>query len=65
MKGIITEMQLDFLVDTGADVSVIPSSFGKQKGFMLSSQRKILTVLDETVVRCDGIVTGVFSVEKI
>ena len=37
MKGIITETELDFLVDTGAEVSVIPSSFAKQKGFMLSS----------------------------
>ena len=57
MKGIIRETELDFLVDTGAEVSVIPSSFAKQKGFMLSSQQKILTVLDGTVVSCDGIVT--------
>ena len=57
MKGIITETELNFLVDTGAEVSVIPSSFAKQKGFMLSSQRKILTMLDGTVVSCDGIVT--------
>ena len=57
MKGIITETELDFLVDTWAEVSVIPSSFAKQKGFMLSSQRKILTMLDGTVVSCDGIVT--------
>ena len=57
MKGIITETELDFLVDTGAEVSVIPSSFAKQKGFMLSSQRKILTMLDGTVVSCEGIVT--------
>ena len=57
MKGIITETELDFLVATGAEVSVIPSSCAKQKGFMLSSQRKILTMLDGTVVSCDGIVT--------
>ena len=57
MKGIIKETGLDFLVDTGAEVSVIPSSFAKQKGFMLSSQRKILTMLDRTVVSCDGIAT--------
>ena len=57
MKGIITETELDFLVDTGAEVSVIPSSFAKWKGFMLSSQWKILTMLDRTVVSCDGIVT--------
>ena len=57
MKGIITETELDFLVDTGAEVSVIPSSFAKQKGFMLSSQRKILTMFDATVVSSDGIVT--------
>ena len=57
MKGIITETELHFLVDTGAEVSVIPSSVAKQKEFMLSSQRKILTMLDGTVVSCDGIVT--------
>ena len=53
----ITETELDFLVDTGAEVSVISSSFAKQKGFMLSSQRKILTMLDGTVVSCDGMIT--------
>ena len=56
MKGIISETELDFLVDTGAEVSVIASSFAKQKGFMLSSQRQILTMLDGTIVSCDGIV---------
>ena len=56
-KGIITETELDFLVNTGAEVSVIPSSFAKQKGFMLPSQQKILIMLDGTVVSCDGIVT--------
>ena len=57
MKGIVTETELDFLVDTRAEVSVIPFSFAKQKRFMLSSQRKILPMLDRTVLNCDGIVT--------